>query len=163
MQPIAFELIDTMNGDAVVGTYPTLRKAQNAGRKIEPEPTKPLGYVAFDGARHGWRYLTRPVRATAPAPAATPKPALSIKVGRKTYPIADYAEASRMTLAATHALMMTGARMSESFRSPLIFEGDRQVAYVSLNGRVWAGHPRDPFVAGRTPLCEAHYPEKVKP
>jgi hypothetical protein len=88
----------------------------------------------------------------------TIRPSLTIKVGRKSYPIADYAEASRMTLEAAHALMMTGARMSESFKSPLIYEGKRQVAYVSQNGRVWSGHPRDPFVAGRTPLCEAQYP-----
>lgn len=90
--------------------------------------------------------------------ATTIKPALTIKVGRKSYPIADYAEASRMTLAAAHALMMAGARMSESFRTPLIFEGKRQVAYVSQNGRVWAGHPRE-WKPGATPLCEAQYPD----
>lgn len=90
------------------------------------------------------------------------KPSLTIKVGRKSYPITDYAEASRMTLAATHALMMTGARMSESFQSPLIYDGKRQVAYVSQNGRVWSGHPRDPFDANKKPLCEAQYPEEVR-
>jgi hypothetical protein len=82
------------------------------------------------------------------------KPTLTIRVGRKTHPIADYAEASRRTLAAVDALSRTGARLMDSFREPLIFEGDRQIAYVSQNGRVWAGHPRD-WKPGAMPLCEA--------
>lgn len=83
----------------------------------------------------------------------TPATTLTIKVGRQSHPIADYAEASRMTEAAVAALMRTGARMSDTFRPPLIYDGERQVAYVSLNGRVWAGDPMD-WKPGATPVYD---------
>ncbi|NBW23479.1 MAG: hypothetical protein EBR82_87615 [Caulobacteraceae bacterium] len=85
------------------------------------------------------------------------KNTLTIKVGRKSHPIADYAEASRMTLAAVAALAEREHRVGPHFKSPLIYEGGRQVAYVSQNGHVWAGNPRE-WKPGATPLCEAQYP-----
>lgn len=77
------------------------------------------------------------------------KASLTIRVGRKAYPIADYAEASRLFCAARDKAG-TGGRDTPT---PLIFEGDRQVAYVSYNGRVWAGDPRD-WQPGRKPLYD---------
>lgn len=81
---------------------------------------------------------------------------LTLRIGRRAYPVADLADASRKTLAAVHALMATGARMSDTFKTPLLYEGERLVGHVSQNGRVWPGHPRD-WKPGAKPLHEAVY------
>ena len=73
---------------------------------------------------------------------------LTIKVGRKVYAIADYAEASRMVCAARDKSGVGSSR----FPKPVIYEGDTAVAYVSYNGRVWAGTSYTP---NAVPLCEA--------
>lgn len=62
---------------------------------------------------------------------------LTIRIGRKAYAVADLATASRMVSAARDKSGVGNSR----FTTPLIFEGERQVAYVSYNGRVWAGLP----------------------
>lgn len=77
---------------------------------------------------------------------------LTIRIGRKSYPIGNYADASRMVCKARDKSGVGSSRFSD----PLIYEGDRAVAYVSYNGRVWAGSPRD-WTPDRTPLCEAVY------
>lgn len=83
-------------------------------------------------------------------PATATIAALTIKVGRRTYPIPDFAAASRMVCEARDRAGIGGSR----FRSPLIFRGAEQIAYVSYNGRVWAGHPQDQHPAGRAPLYD---------
>jgi hypothetical protein len=54
-----YEVIDTLDGDKVVESKPTFRRAFNAARRLEPNPTKPQGFRSFDGSRHTWRYLIR--------------------------------------------------------------------------------------------------------
>ncbi|HTR86214.1 MAG TPA: hypothetical protein VMI56_17150 [Reyranella sp.] len=83
-----------------------------------------------------------------------PKAVLAIRVGRKSYPVADYAEASRMVEAARDR---SGVGVSH-FPDALIFEGDALVAHVSYNGRVWAGHPRA-WKPGDAPLFDNRVPE----
>jgi hypothetical protein len=63
--------------------------------------------------------------------------AMTIKVGRKTYQIPDFATASRLVCEARDRAGIGGSR----FTPPVIYRGDEQVAYVSYNGRVWAGKP----------------------
>ena len=76
--------------------------------------------------------------------------ALTIQVGRKSYPIADLAAASRMVCAARDK----AAIGNRCFKPPLIYEGGRPIAYVSYNGRVWAGiNPRG-WKPGDKPLYD---------
>ncbi len=64
---------------------------------------------------------------------------LTIRIGRKAYAIPDLATASRMVCAARDKAGIG----NRAFTTPLIFEGDRQIAYVSYNGRIWAGTQRE--------------------
>ncbi len=71
-----------------------------------------------------------------------------MKVGKKTYPVADFATASQLTNAARDRSGVGANR----FTNPLLFDKTgKQVAYVSYNGRVWAGAPRD-WAPDRQPL-----------
>lgn len=79
-------------------------------------------------------------------------PMLTIRIGKKSYPIASFADASRMVCAARDKSGVGSSR----FKDPIIYEGDKAVAHVSYNGRVWAGSPRE-WTAKSTPLCEAAY------
>lgn len=63
---------------------------------------------------------------------------LTVRIGRKTYAIPDLATASRMVCAARDRSGVGNSR----FTVPLIYEGERQIGYVSYNGRVWAGEQR---------------------
>ncbi len=76
------------------------------------------------------------------------KASLSIQIGRKRYPVASLAEASAMFCAARDKSGFGASRTPD----PKIFEGDKQIAYISYNGRVWAGSK---YVPNATPLCEA--------
>lgn len=64
---------------------------------------------------------------------------LTIRIGRKSYPIPDLRTASDMVCAARDKSGVGNSR----FTAPLIYEGDRQIGYVSYNGRVWEGSPRE--------------------
>lgn len=75
---------------------------------------------------------------------------LTIRIGRKSYAIPDYATASRMVCEARDRSGIGGSR----FRSPLIYEGDKQVAHVSYNGRVWAGASGRDWKPGDVPLFD---------
>ncbi len=68
------------------------------------------------------------------------KPAnqMQMKVGPKLYPINSFAEASAMFAKARDASGMGASEIP----TPLIFDGAKQVAYVSYNGRVWEGSPQ---------------------
>lgn len=60
----------------------------------------------------------------------------------------DYAEASRRVRAEIDASGVGGTEWSEH-RAGRIFEGRRQVAHVSYNGKVWAGRS---LRSGSTPI-----------
>lgn len=81
---------------------------------------------------------------------------LTIHLGGRTYPVASLAEASRMFCAARDAAQFArrGGGGASRTPTPMLYEGDRLVGYVSYNGRVWAGHPHD-WQPGMKPLCEA--------
>jgi hypothetical protein len=65
---------------------------------------------------------------------------LFLQIGRKRYEVADLEQASRMFCAARDKSGLGMSRISE----PLITdEHGTVVAYVSYNGRVWAGAPQD--------------------
>lgn len=79
---------------------------------------------------------------------------LTMQIGRRTYPVASLAEASRQFCEARDRAVARGAGGSRRTPTPLLFDGDgKQVAHISYNGRVWAGHPRD-WQPGRTPLVD---------
>ncbi len=67
-------------------------------------------------------------------------PELTIKVGRKHYAVADYAQASAMFCAARDKSGLGASRLPNA----LIFSGQEQVAYVSYNGKVWPGTTYQP-------------------
>ena len=71
--------------------------------------------------------------------AIAPTTELTIRIGRKAYVIPDLATASRMVCAARDKAGVGNSR----FTPPMIFDGDRQIGYVSYNGRVWPGSARD--------------------
>jgi hypothetical protein len=84
-------------------------------------------------------------------PMPTVTATLTLKIGRRAYSVPSYADASRMFCAARDKSGLGASRVP----TPLIYDANgQQVAYVSYNGRVWAGSPRD-WQPGRTPLCEA--------
>jgi hypothetical protein len=57
---MAYHVIDQLDGNAVVDSYATALKAQNAARRIEPEPEgKHLGYRSITGHTRDWRYMIR--------------------------------------------------------------------------------------------------------
>jgi len=72
---------------------------------------------------------------------------LTIKVGRKHYAVASLAEASALYCAARDKCGFGASRVPNA----PIFEGSRQIAYVSYNGRVWAGKEWQPDA---TPLFD---------
>lgn len=57
-----FEVIDTLNGKAVVSTHPTHRKALNASRRLEAEPSVVRDYKSAHTGKlaRDWRYQVRP-------------------------------------------------------------------------------------------------------
>lgn len=73
---------------------------------------------------------------------------LTMQIGRKHYPVASLADASAKFCAARDKSGFGASRTP----TPRIFEGDKQIAYISYNGRVWAGSTYQPDA---TPLCEA--------
>lgn len=75
---------------------------------------------------------------------------MELRLGRKTYPVADYAEASRIVCNERDRRGVGASR----FPDALIYEGDNLIGYVSYNGRVWAGNPRL-WRPGHQPLYEA--------
>jgi hypothetical protein len=81
---------------------------------------------------------------------AAAKP-LFLKVGRKLYEVASLKEASEKFCAARDA---SGEGASETPIPLIVHEDGTLVGYVSYNGRVWAGSPKDPYVAGRVPLYD---------
>lgn len=74
---------------------------------------------------------------------------LTLKIGRKAYAIESLADASRKVCAARDKAGIGSSR----FTPPSIFDGERQVGYVSYNGRVWAGEPRG-WKAGDKPIYD---------
>lgn len=70
---------------------------------------------------------------------------LTLKIGRKHYAVPNLAEASRLYSAARDRSGLGASRVP----SAPIYEGSRQIAYISYNGRVWAGTE---YVAGAVPL-----------
>ena len=80
--------------------------------------------------------------------------AATMTIGRRSYPVASLAEASAMFIAARDRAG-TGGRDTPT---PLLFDREgRQIAYVSYNGRVWAGTPRD-WKPGHRPLVDPILP-----
>lgn len=80
-----------------------------------------------------------------------PMPALSLEVGGKRYPVASLADASRKVEAARDASGIGGSQ----FPTPLLYDGaGKLIGYVSYNGRVWAGHPRDWQPDGVKPIFD---------
>lgn len=75
---------------------------------------------------------------------------LEIKIGGRRYPVPSYEEASRLFCAARDRF---GEGASKT-PTPRILQGGRPVAYVSYNGRVWAGSPKDLKAADRAPLFD---------
>lgn len=75
---------------------------------------------------------------------------LEIKIGSRRYPVASYEAASRLFCAARDRF---GEGASKT-PTPRILQGGRPVAYVSYNGRVWAGSPKDRNAADRAPLFD---------
>lgn len=95
--------------------------------------------------------------AEAPPPAPPLTPPLIMRVGDRRYPVPSIEQASAMFCRARDSwLHSCSGQRAGDVPTPLIYDGTgRQVAYVSWNGKVWAGKPGGPFVPGRTPLCEA--------
>jgi hypothetical protein len=58
---MAYQVIDQLEGNAVVASFPTARKATNAARRIETQPEgRRLGYRScITGHTRDWRYLVR--------------------------------------------------------------------------------------------------------
>lgn len=57
---MAYQVIDQLEGGAIVAEFATARRAQNAARRIEAEPEgKRLGYRSITGHTRDWRYLVR--------------------------------------------------------------------------------------------------------
>lgn len=52
----SFNIIDTLDCDRVVDTFPTHRRALNATRRLEPEPSAPPKHPKFC-RKPEWRYL----------------------------------------------------------------------------------------------------------
>ena len=58
-----YQVVDQVEGNAVVATFATHTKARNAARRIEPDPEGPrLGFRSITGATRDWRYLIRRAR-----------------------------------------------------------------------------------------------------
>lgn len=74
---------------------------------------------------------------------------LTMQIGHKSYQVASLSEASAMFCDARDKAN-TGASRTPT---PLIFDGGRQIAYVSYNGRVWADTPQA-WRPGDTPLFD---------
>jgi hypothetical protein len=64
--------------------------------------------------------------------------AISLKIGRKVYPVETYAEASEMVLA---ALDKYHGRFSDLPRMDLLNSKGKRCGHVSTNGKVWLGKP----------------------
>jgi len=85
-------------------------------------------------------------------------PALMV-VGPSKVRIESYQQASTMFEAARDEAMRRGLTPSD-VPSPLILDSVGHIlGYVSWNGRVWPGMPRDPFDAARKPL----YDNRIQP
>lgn len=83
----------------------------------------------------------------------TPATTLTMQIGRRRYQVASLTEASRMFCTARDKAMHRGVGGSSHTPTPMIYNGDRLIGYVSYNGRVWAGHPHD-WQPGMKPLLE---------
>lgn len=68
---------------------------------------------------------------------------LAIAVGGKLYPVASFADASRMFCAARDKVEATGSGGASRTPSPMIYAGTKPIAYVAYNGRVFAGAPHE--------------------
>ena len=68
---------------------------------------------------------------------------LTMSVRGKFYPVASLADASRMFCAARDKAEAVGAGGASRTPCPLIYEGDKAIAYVAYNGRVFAGAPSE--------------------
>jgi len=80
----------------------------------------------------------------------SPTTTLTLEIRKRRYPVASLADASAMFCAARDKAG-TGASRTPT---PLIYDGaGEQIAYISYNGRVWAGSPRD-WAPDRTPLYD---------
>lgn len=80
---------------------------------------------------------------------AAASPGLSVVVRGRRHAVSSLAEASRKFCAARDA---AGSGMSDT---PVVFveRGGESFAYLSYNGRVWAGKPKD-WTAGQEPLYD---------
>lgn len=74
-----------------------------------------------------------------------------VKIGRRTYPFASFADTSHAYRAAIEATNATASGETGPLapRCTIHAADGEQIAYVSYNGRVWAGTD---YVAGSTPL-----------
>jgi hypothetical protein len=84
---------------------------------------------------------------TAPMATLAKSPALTLKIRSRKFVVADYAEASRIYEAAWQAELDRGGVL----RGATIHEGNRLVARVSQNGRIW---PPEEWTPGMVPLFD---------
>jgi hypothetical protein len=76
---------------------------------------------------------------------------LTLVVGKRRYSVASIEDASRMFCAARDKSGFGASKTA----TPLIYRADGGlIGYISYNGRVWSGHPRD-WKPGTKPLHEA--------
>lgn len=68
-----------------------------------------------------------------------PAKPLSLKIGKRAYPIQSFAQASAMV----DEVRKTSGVGGSEFPRILVFEGSEAIGYVSYNGRVWKGDPMD--------------------
>ncbi len=79
-----------------------------------------------------------------------PAPTLTMMIRNRRYAVASLAEASTMFCAARDKAGTGSSRTP----TPLIYDGaGEQIAYISYNGRVWAGHPHN-WAPNRTPIYD---------
>jgi hypothetical protein len=85
------------------------------------------------------------------AAANTAVETLTLLIGKRRYPVASIEDASRMFCAARDKSGFGASKIT----TPLIYRADGGLlGYISYNGRVWSGHPRD-WKSGTKPLHEA--------
>ena len=83
--------------------------------------------------------------------ATIPATTLTLAIGKRRYAVATLEDASRMFCAARDKSGFGNSKIN----NPLIYRPDGTLlGYVSYNGRVWPGHPRE-WKPGIKPLHEA--------
>lgn len=82
--------------------------------------------------------------------------AYTMVVGRTRVPVATLKEASEIFCQARDA----SGRGASQTPTPIILDATgKPFAYVSYNGRVWAGHPCEPFDRNKRPIYDNREPQ----